>query len=402
MQKIGIHFIFGVMALIAACLPMAAYGGSAHAAVPSAASLSVAVSPNPAVVTTLGPAYATTTIRALPTGGVAPYTYHWVSVGSARSIISSVASVAPILSATLNWGDSFTDHWQVTITDTANHTVSASVDVAFMAPVASGMQAGASAVPIRGSLVKDGVATIAVPSAGFYPLNIYLPADYASTTDRIPVIYATDGMEDQNDPTQYNGWQFPDMARIIESKGIRAIIVGIGGYERRATDYLMPGATNCYAFVTTELIPYIEAKYRVNPSNRTLSGHSYGGLFVGLAFLMDRPANRYFTNFLSLDGSYFNQPNITTALLQTKIANSGGSLSGTTFVLSSTTGGNAVATGAFCQQLLALNIQGWQRTCLPAYDVAHLQMGDEGFSASIGIAYQFAPDKIYRVTSEEN
>src|SRR6185437_3262107 len=153
-------------------------------------------------------------------------------------------------------------------------------------------------------------------------------------------IYATDGVADLSDPTQYNGWQMSDMARILEAKGLRAIIVGIGNYERRSTDYLLPGATNYYGFVTTELIPYVEKHYRASPSNRTLSGHSYGGLFAGLAMLMDRPGNRYFTNFISLDGSYFSQPSLTAGMEQTLLASSGGSLPNTTLVLSSSSGGN--------------------------------------------------------------
>src|SRR5260370_26255003 len=38
--------------------------------------------------------------------------------------------------------------------------------------------------------------------------------------------------------------------------------------------------------------------------NRTLAGHSLGCLFVGLALCMDRPGGRYFSNFISQDGSF--------------------------------------------------------------------------------------------------
>ncbi len=397
LQKIAQCRKSRIKACVALCLMLAACGsgggGSNLVAANPPAALSVAISPSSPGVTTFSPAYATTTITASSFAGIAPYTYNWTGIGSVRSAISSATASAPTLSATLNWGDNFTDNWQVTVTDAANHTASAKVAVTFTAPVASGMPAGFSTVPLQGSIVTDSVATTAVPGVSSYPLNIYLPADYATTSDQLPVIYATDGVADQSDPTQYNGWQLPDMARIIEAKGIRAVIVGIGGYERRGTDYLMPGAASYYSFVTTELIPYIEKKYRASPSSRTLSGHSFGGLFVGLALLMDRPANRYFVNFLSLDGSYFEQPNVTTSLLQTMVANSGGNLPNTAFVLSSSSGGNGLPVTAYCQQLQALNIQGWQLTCIPTYDTAHLQMFDEGFSASLDIAWSLAPSK---------
>lgn len=40
------------------------------------------------------------------------------------------------------------------------------------------------------------------------------------------------------------------------------------------------GASRFLAFIETELIPMIESEYRSNPADRTLVGHSFGGLFV--------------------------------------------------------------------------------------------------------------------------
>jgi predicted alpha/beta superfamily hydrolase len=56
-------------------------------------------------------------------------------------------------------------------------------------------------------------------------------------------------------------------------------------------------------------------------SKRTLSGHSYGGLFAGLALLLEDPANRFFTNYLSQDGSFWHQPVVTTSLEQQLASN---------------------------------------------------------------------------------
>ncbi|MBV8635756.1 MAG: hypothetical protein JO002_14775, partial [Burkholderiaceae bacterium] len=100
---------------------------SSPALPPQSASLSVTVAPNPLTVNTYGPAYATATLSAVPAGGAAPYSYVWVSQGTAHSTLSSSTVATPTISATLNWGDSFTDTWQVTVTDAGNKAVSATV-----------------------------------------------------------------------------------------------------------------------------------------------------------------------------------------------------------------------------------------------------------------------------------
>lgn len=75
------------------------------------------------------------------------------------------------------------------------------------------------------------------------------------------------------------------------------IIVGIGyeihSYEdwaRRRSHDMTPtvvndvpgsgGAEKFLNFIKAELIPYIDTNYRTNPADRTIIGHSYGGLFV--------------------------------------------------------------------------------------------------------------------------
>lgn len=379
--------ITGVSLLLNAC---GGGGGGTPPPSNSGGPLAVTASASAASTTTLGPAYVVDTLKAQAANGTPPYTYSWSAQGRAHGTLSSATATAPSLAATLGWGDSFNDTWQVTVTDAANHAASATVNVSIAAPPADGMPAGFTTTPIRGSIVTDSVASAVLPGAGSYPLAIYLPADYASTSDSLPVIYATDGVADLSDPTQYNGWQVPDMARILEAKGKRAIIVGIGGYERRNTDYLLPGATAFYSFVTTELIPYIEKKYRASPNGRTLSGHSYGGLFTGLAMMMDRPSQRYFSNFISLDGSYFDQADLTASMEQTLRSGSGGGLPNTLLVLTSSSAGNDAYVDTFYQQLQALDIQGWQVTRVPNYNTGHLQMFDEGFTASVDIVFKLS------------
>ena len=48
----------------------------------------------------------------------------------------------------------------------------------------------------------------------------------------------------------------------------------------RTRDYNLPGAYTYYKFLTPDLIPYIEAKYKVAADQRTLEGHSFGGMFA--------------------------------------------------------------------------------------------------------------------------
>ncbi|MDB5937236.1 MAG: esterase [Massilia sp.] len=59
-------------------------------------------------------------------------------------------------------------------------------------------------------------------------------------------------------------------AQIAEGLGVQAIIVGIGGFARRSTDYRYPGLDPDYTFLTTVLLPQIESTYRIAPDQRTL------------------------------------------------------------------------------------------------------------------------------------
>jgi len=76
-------------------------------------------------------------------------------------------------------------------------------------------------------------------------------------------------------------------------------VVGIGGTDRRNTDYLMPGATAYHDFLTRELVPYVESNYRADPARRMLSGLSNGGVFVALAFFMEGAGQFTFQYFFS-------------------------------------------------------------------------------------------------------
>ena len=142
-----------------------------------------------------------------------------------------------------------------------------------------------------------------------YPINVYLPPDHGSDPNaRFPVLYLLDAET-----------RFITTADLVDIKDKSVIVVGIGNAESvspgiRGVDYRMPGAQDYYNFLTTQIIPFIDASYLTDTSERTLSGHSLGGLFTGLAILLEAPNNRYFSHYLSQDGSFWDQPNVTTNL----------------------------------------------------------------------------------------
>ncbi|MCR6476297.1 alpha/beta hydrolase-fold protein [Variovorax sp. ZS18.2.2] len=133
-----------------------------------------------------------------------------------------------------------------------------------------------------------------------YSLNVFIPASYDADTAAYPVIYATDGDANFNPP----GNRFENFKAILEKRGAKAILVGIGGTDRRGTDYVLPGVNAYHDFLTLELVPFIEAKYRADAKKRMLTGLSLGGLMTGIAFLLEAPDKLTFSYFLSFEGSF--------------------------------------------------------------------------------------------------
>ncbi|MFA7227524.1 MAG: alpha/beta hydrolase-fold protein [Melioribacteraceae bacterium] len=147
-----------------------------------------------------------------------------------------------------------------------------------------------------------------------YPVNIALPGSYYATDRTYPVVYLLDAYSSFGIVTE--------MARLLaSSKELPEIIlVGIsseGGSKEfiynRSRDYtptqipkeklpealrssipVSGGAEKFLGFIREELIPFVESKYRIKSGDRTLAGHSLGGLFV-LYSLFREPSlfNRY-------------------------------------------------------------------------------------------------------------
>lgn len=111
---------------------------------------------------------------------------------------------------------------------------------------------------------------------------VRVPQSYAGSTNRYPVLYMLDAHPPQNAMTagmiEQQAWasQMPEM-----------ILVGIQNTNR--TRDLTPtrtaatpaagGGEKFLDFIQNEVIPLVEAKYRVHPY-RIFAGHSLGGLFV--------------------------------------------------------------------------------------------------------------------------
>ena len=142
-------------------------------------------------------------------------------------------------------------------------------------------------------------ATIVSAQAGTaYDLQIYLPPGYDGSGKSYPVIYAMDGHNTES----YS--RFAVLRDILIGRNYRNVILvavdSINGVRRYA-DFAMPGAQAYYRFLTTELIPMIDAQYRTDPRNRTLSGHSLSAEFTLFALYLEQPDRRFFSAFMSAD-----------------------------------------------------------------------------------------------------
>ena len=124
-----------------------------------------------------------------------------------------------------------------------------------------------------------------------YHLSVALPDNYAASGQNYPVLYLLDsdlffGMAASLTMPLYASMGKPEL-----------IIVGIGydvesmdeWFRLREIDLKIPEVADAPAdsraglflnALSQEIIPFIEANYRVNPSDRALYGYSSGGFFV--------------------------------------------------------------------------------------------------------------------------
>ncbi|WP_235505774.1 alpha/beta hydrolase [Variovorax sp. Root411] len=168
-----------------------------------------------------------------------------------------------------------------------------------IAPVADEPAASAATPAASSRVVSDTIAS--AKTGASYPLEIYLPASYDGGSAGYPVIYAMDGDAVFNAP----GTRFSNFRDILDARRTEAILVGIGGSARRTKDYILPGATAYHDFLTLELVPFIEARYRADAGRRLLTGLSLSGSMTGIALFLEGAADRLtFSHFLSFEGSF--------------------------------------------------------------------------------------------------
>lgn len=123
---------------------------------------------------------------------------------------------------------------------------------------------------------------------------IYLPADYATSKKKYPVIYMHDGQNLFDEATSYAGeWGVDET---LDSSKKQCIVVGIdNGLMKRMNEYnpynnerFGKGEGTQYVdFIAKTLKPYIDKKYRTlaDKKNTMIAGSSMGGLISMYAIL---------------------------------------------------------------------------------------------------------------------
>ena len=157
-------------------------------------------------------------------------------------------------------------------------------------------------VQIAGSEIRK--ITSQIVNGQEYVLQISLPAGYANTNKKYPVVYLMDSQ-----------WDFPLVSALYGQQYYdgfipEMVMVGItwgGDYPNpdslRARDYTptmekgLPqsgGADKFLSFIKNEVFPFIEKNYRVDENDKTLMGCSLGGLFTMYTlFTQPKMFNRY-------------------------------------------------------------------------------------------------------------
>ena len=139
-------------------------------------------------------------------------------------------------------------------------------------------------------------------------INVWTPPSYDNSTVSFPVLYMPDGGIKEDFPHIAN-----TLAKLIEEKSIQPIIlVGIentvrgrdltGFSETKEDEQYCPltdGAKNFREFITKELIPQINNKYRTS-NKKGIIGESLAGLFV-METLLQHPNT--FDFYIAIDPS---------------------------------------------------------------------------------------------------
>ncbi len=135
-----------------------------------------------------------------------------------------------------------------------------------------------------------------------YQIDVALPSGYQSATKRYPVFYILDGnlvfgtLVDAYRTLRIDA-AVPEMVLVGVGYPVDDPAVSTPDYNAsRSRDYTptpveaIPGSGQGRAFLTflkDELFPLIDGRYRTDPTDRGLGGHSFGGLFTNYALLTE-------------------------------------------------------------------------------------------------------------------
>lgn len=225
-------------------------------------------------------------------------------------------------------------------------------------------------------------SSVTSPVGYTYPLSIYLPPGYDGGSTRYPVIYALDG-----DATNgQSATRFVNLRTILQTLGTSAILVGVGGTERRQTDYNLPGATAFHAFFANALIPHIEANYRADPARRMLTGLSTGGNFPLIEFLTQAPDAFLFKVYHSVDAAFWQQESQLYALEAAAYARVADRPLPVMLILDSSSAGNTQYVETMAQQIASRNYRELQ-LLHTVFSVSHVQSDLPSFEAAVRRAF---------------
>jgi predicted alpha/beta superfamily hydrolase len=174
--------------------------------------------------------------------------------------------------------------------DISNRTITIQSDSTFYFTIAAWKKAGASAMKqhTTSKNVRIIDTSFAIPQLNrTRRIWIYLPADYASSARRYPVLYMHDGQNLFDDFTSFAGEWGVDES--LDSVANACIVVGIdNGGEKRMNEY-NPNDTEKFgkgegkeylAFIVENLKPHIDKQYRTikDKQHTWMAGSSMGGL----------------------------------------------------------------------------------------------------------------------------
>ena len=159
---------------------------------------------------------------------------------------------------------------------------------------------------------------------------VHLPAGYEGSSGTYPLVVLLDG----GDERQHSA-EVPLYSRSVavlaglEAEGLAPVIlVGVANRNRvrdmtpveRPDIYVGGGGSLAFLrFIETELLPFVEARWRVGPT-RILYGESYGGLFVIDALVRGRQA---FTDYIAVSPAVGVWPDGLDAALRRRMSSGG-------------------------------------------------------------------------------